>query len=306
MPIHELEEHPYLNYYQGFGRVPTDYYKGIIIGSFPIYAITNTVGEEFKVIKKRFTSEASMRFFYGSKKSDLWKYVGLALSGCDPRKVNVSFIEPEIAVDQCKNLLFKHQILISDSLFRINRKGVSAEDADLILPTDLDYVKEGLSVNTDLFQLINENKQIQNIYFTSTEIRNKGPFYWFKKIFDGHITVSDFFYVADRAWSAKATIKFAQDKSRNFKLFFLPTPKARGIHWAKQKTLMFGNYMKHYDNVFYKEIDALSKDQRTSVQTRKLTQLRVLMLTTCYQQAIVYGNLHFDGSNPILNMLNDK
>ncbi|WP_184350946.1 hypothetical protein, partial [Xanthomonas vasicola] len=149
-------------------------------------AITNTVDEELKVITERFTSEASMRFFYGSKKSDLWKYVGFALSGADPRKINESFIAPEIAVDQCKKLLFKHQILMSDSLFRINRKGVSADDTNLMLPTDLAYVADGLCVNKNLFQLIKGNKQIQNIYFTSTEIGNKGPFYWFKKIFDGH------------------------------------------------------------------------------------------------------------------------
>jgi len=300
MPINELEEHPYLNYYKEFGEVPTDYYKGIIIGSFPIYAITNTVNQEFNVIKERFTNEASMRFFYGSKKSDLWKYVGLSLAGADPRKANGSFIGPNAAVNQCKKLLFEHQILISDSLLRTNRKEESAEDTDLMSPTDLDYVNNGLSVNTALFQLINENKQIQNIYFTSTEIGNKGPFYWFKKIFDGHITVSNFFYVANRAWSAKATIKFADGKTRNFKLFFLPTPKARGLHWAKQKTLMFGNYMNYYDSTFFKEIDALSKDEHTLVQTRKLAQLRVLMLTTCYQQAMLYGNLHFDGSNPII------
>jgi hypothetical protein len=300
MPIYELEEHPYLNYYQELGQVPADYYKGIIIGSFPIYATTNTVDEEFKVIKKRFKSEASMRFFYGSKKSDLWKYVGLALSGSDPRKVNGSFIEPEIVVDQCKNLLFKHQILISDSLFRINRKGVSAEDVNLMLPTDLAYVKEGLSVNASLFELIKENRHIQHIYFTSTEVSNKGPFYWFKKIFDGQITISNFFYVEHRAWSAKATIRFDKGEIRTFNLFFLPTPKPRGIHWAKQKTLMFGNYMKCYDEEFFKEISVLAKDDRTSVQNRRLSQLRVLMLTTCYKQAMVYGNLHFDGSNPLI------
>ncbi len=42
MPINELEEHPYLNYYKEFGQVPSDYYKGIIISSFPIYPITLT------------------------------------------------------------------------------------------------------------------------------------------------------------------------------------------------------------------------------------------------------------------------
>jgi hypothetical protein len=306
MPIHELEEHPYLNYYQEFGKVPTDYYKGIIIGSFPIYAITNTVDEELKVIKERFTNKASMRFFYGSKKSDLWKYVGLALTAADPRKVDGSFLAPGDAVGQCKKLLFEHRILISDSIFRTNRKEESADDTDLMLQTDLAYLKGGLSLNTGLIQLLNENKQIQNIYFTSTEIGNKGPFYWFKKIFDGYIAVSNFFYVADRAWSAEAIITLANGESRNFRLFFLPTPKARGLHWAKQKTLMFGNYMKHYGSAFFREIDVLSKDQHTSFQTRKLAELRVLMLTTCYQQAMVYGNLHFDGSNPILNILNDE
>ncbi len=300
MPVNELEEHPYLNYYKKLGPVPSDYYKGIIIGSFPIYAITNTVDEKLQVIKQRFTDEASMRFFYGSKKSDLWKYVGLALSANDPRKYNGNFLAPEIAVDQCKKLLFDHQLLISDSLWRTNRAGQKSEDVNLMLASDTAWVANGISVNNDLATLLAENKGLKNIYFTSTEMNTKGPFYWFKQIFAGRILVTDVFNVERRAWSAKANITFAEDDVRTYHLFFLPTPKPRGIHWAERRTLMFEKYIKNVDPEFYNSIVSLSKNELSLIQNQNLSQLRILMLTACYQQAIVYGNLQFDGSNPII------
>lgn len=72
MSINELEQHPYLDYYLKFKDCTTkEYYLGILIGSFPIYSITDTVNENEEVTAQRFTAGATMRFFYGSRMSNL-------------------------------------------------------------------------------------------------------------------------------------------------------------------------------------------------------------------------------------------
>jgi len=137
MPINELEQHPYLNYHEEFkSQTNKNYYKGIIIGSFPIYAVTNSINPVTEeIIEERFNEEeASMRFFYGSKDSFLWEYLSSCLNFADPRKNDVSgFLAGNIAVMNCKNFLFENELLISDYLYRTNRKEQEADDNNLLV-----------------------------------------------------------------------------------------------------------------------------------------------------------------------------
>lgn len=300
MPINELEEHPYLKYYETLGeQISTDYYKGIIIGSYPIYAITNSINEENITVTERFGKEASMRFFYGSKKSEFWKYVGLALTGQDPRKVDDNYLGPAVAVKRCSQLLFNHHLLMSDVLFRINRINQSSYDSDLMVNSNIDWINEARSYNLGLISQLSENKKIENIYFTSTVTQGKSPYTWFLLIFAGRIQINNVFDVGVRTWSAKADIDFGNGEIRHFKLFLLPTPKPRGMHWKVKRTVMFENYISSFFTDFYSEIDPIPAIMHTSAQKKKLSELRDSMLVQCYRQALVYSNAGFRGNNPI-------
>ena len=298
MPVNELEVHPYLDYYKGFGQISNDYYRGIIIGSFPIYAITNTVNQQNELVEERLVKEAAhMRFFYGSKKSDLWKYVGLALNGTDPRKKDEEFLDSEQAAINSAKLLYANQLLMTDVLYRTNRKLKSADDKDLMLMSNSDWVKQKLSLNKQLVLLLRENVGITDIYFTSTSVSTKGPLYWFKEIFSQKFQSGVPFYAGKRSWSVLATVDFGDDDIREYNLFFLPTPKARGLHWASNRTYMFEKYVASQFPDFYNEINLIPKSRFTSAQKQRLSNLRVKMLVDAYKQAICYSNIKFDGSN---------
>ncbi|RQO66454.1 hypothetical protein DBR43_30060 [Pedobacter sp. KBW06] len=300
MPTNELEEHPYLKYYETLGeQISTDYYKGIIVGSFPIYAITNSINEETVIVTERFGKEASMRFFYGSKKSELWKYIGLALNGQDPRKVDGNYLEPVVAIKNCIQLLLDHHLLMSDVLFRVNRIDQSSYDNDLMVNSDIEWNNEARSYNLDLISQLSENKGVENIYFTSTITQGKSPYTWFLLIFSGRIQINEVFDVGLRVWSAEADIDFGNGEIRRFKLFLLPTPKPRGMHWKVKRTAMFENYISALFTDFYNEIDPIPAAMLTSVQKKRLSELRDSTLVECYRQALVYSNTVFRGDNPI-------
>ena len=301
MPINELEQHPYLDYPTQFeNQITSHYYKGIIIGSFPIYAVTDTINEDQEIVEERFNAEGTMRFFYGSRNSDLWKYVGLALANADPRKnENDQFLQAETAVKNCKQLLFQNELLISDSLYRTNRKQFSSDDSALMVQSEVDYVNKLKSVNYSLKDLLQKNRGVKNIYFTSTSLGAKSPYGWFRQIFLNQIQVNNFFQVGARNWSAIAELDFGNGDVRNFNLFFLPTPKPRGIHWNVARTVMFEQYLQTEQPDFYLEIDPIPAAMLNQNQKNQLSILRIDFLVECYKQAIVFGNLTFDGTNRI-------
>ena len=66
MPVGEIETHPYLNYLNESNYTK---YENLIIGSFPIYALTNSLAaHDSKGEKRRIDWEkyAKYQFFYGS------------------------------------------------------------------------------------------------------------------------------------------------------------------------------------------------------------------------------------------------
>lgn len=216
----------------------------------------------------------------------------------DPRKdENHDFLYPDLAVDNCKEMLYENRLLISDSLYRTNRKNQSSEDIALMIQSEVDYVNEIQSVNFALKDQLRENTTIESIYFTSTSLGAKSPYGWFRLIFGNQIQIHSLFLVGIRTWSAKATICFADNDVRNYNLFFLPTPKTRGIHWSKKRTLMFENFLKAQHNEFYQEINHIPVNLHLPRQVERLSELRSDFLIECYRQALIFSNLKFDGSN---------
>lgn len=305
MPINELEQHPYLNYYQEAQyQSDKNYYQGIIIGSFPIHAITNSINPiTEEIINKRFNEEeASMCFFYGSRKSFLWKYLSAGMNLSDPRKDNLgNFLEDDIAVTNCKELLFDNKLLMSDSLFRTNRNEEESEDNNLMVLSQIAEINEKRSYNRFLYNQLKENLGIKNIYFTSTENTGKCPFGWFLSVFQNNIRIIDTFRIGPRQWRNLISINFGNGNVRKYNVFFLPTPKPRGIHWKKQRVLMFGNFMSVRNPDFFQMINPMDSDDYDTSIKNTLKGLRLEFITECYRQAIVHNNIVYDGTNPVNN-----
>lgn len=300
MPVNELEEHPYLDYYRQFEPVSTEYYKGIIIGSFPIYAVTNSIDINGMIESERLGPEASMRFFYGSNLSQFWKYVGNALENYDPRKVVNENLPSEVAANQCAKLLFDNRLLITDALHRSNRQGTSSEDTKLMVNSEYSWINEQKKLNQQIPSLLESNTGIHSIYFTSTMSGAKSPYSWFRNIIGDRLQVQEAFNAGNRKWSETVSIDFGNGDIRIYKLFFLPTPKTRGIYWRNKRLETFVNYIRAYQPDFFQEIDPISVNDHSPFQIAKLSELRETFLIACYRQALCYSNQHFDGQNVII------
>ncbi|WP_316738505.1 hypothetical protein [Pedobacter aquatilis] len=299
MPVNELEEHPYLNYHQQF-PYPSGHYKGLIVGSFPIYAVTNTINQNVAVPEQRFGQEASMRFFYGSLMSQFWKYTGQAIAGLDPRKENGAYLPPNIAVERCAQMLYDNNFLISDALSRTNRILTSSEDKHLMVQSEDDWVNENIMLNHQIPALLSENEGISAIYFTSTMINAKSPYGWFAQIFGQNLQIVAEHLAFGRVWHRTANITLENGKSRVFDLFFLPTPKTRGIYWNAQRLPMFEAYVQTYHEDFYQEIHNVEVIDHTPLQKTRLSNLREEFLIACYRQALIHSNRAFIGNNLII------
>ena len=119
MPINIIEQHPFLNYLETENVQRISDYNGMIIGSFPIYSITDSIDNNFDIVAQRFNQiNATMRFFYGSRKSSLWKYIAGALNEVDPTAIlqNEQLNQyPNNAKERTIKLLQKHKLIITDS-----------------------------------------------------------------------------------------------------------------------------------------------------------------------------------------------
>lgn len=296
MPINELERHPFCNYLQEDNLEILSDYKGLIIGSFPVFSITNSLDHNLDVAIERFVQQdVHMRFFYGSKKSNFWKYVSAALG-----KANPTTQEPYddinnlhlIAKQRAISLLQENKLIITDSIFQTNRNFENDEDSNLWITDNVDeFILENLSLNTDIINLIDEHPTIKYLYFTATGLNGKSPFGWFRQIFRNNITIQNENNIDGRIWSFQCNID-----QRQFNAFMLPTPKPRGIHFTdNSRTQMFVNYLQSQLNDFYFEIANLPQAERTILQSQTLKTARNSFIIECYRQAFVEYNLEFNG-----------
>ena len=299
MPINELERHPFLNYHQ-LPQPSTIAYTGLVVGSFPIYAITDTVSVGQGETQQRFDSvQARMKFFYGSEDSDFWQYCSAAFG----EAVNPAVAQPGdvanngvgIARQRCIDFLDRHKLLMTDVIYQTNRVDERSEDKYLWQKAGVpEVIKTQLQLNHTLPALLDQYPTIRNLYFTATGQTGKCPFGWFKKIFVRHVTITNPVTFGDRSWSVVLTIQ-----GRMYNAFFLPTPKARGVHFGDQRRAhQFVNYLQHQAPAFYEQIGPLLEADREPTQEAALTAYRLEFLAESYRQAMVSNNLHFDGVVP--------
>lgn len=296
MPINELEQHPFLDYLQQDNIEIRNDYMGLIIGSFPVFSITNSLDNNLNIVAERFDLEAAkMRFFYGSNESSFWKYISSAIGEQNP---TVALPNDNIAIHHLTarqrtiSFLQRNKLYITDSLFQTNRFENKDEDKNLWKTNHVNYfIHNNLSLNTNIIEILEENTTIQNLYFTSTGLNRKSPFGWFRQIFGNNITIQNENIIGGRKWSFNCSIK-----GRKYNVFMLPTPKPRGIHFTdKSRTQMFVNYLQSHMNDFYNEIEDLLIIYHTQLQKQTLSVARINFLIECYRQAFVFQNLNFDG-----------
>lgn len=200
MPLNELETHPYLTY---LGDEP-DYssYQSLIIGSYPIYAITSSTPVEPDGVNKRanWNREAFVQFFYGSRKNVFWQQFSQSLDENLP--LNATRHDLEV-------LLQRHNFLITDAIKSLYRKDYSASDPDL-QPVALN----GSIVDKLLHMGGNE------LYFTAAD--KMLPFTSFKKILKEAGYRPAFTPIGD-----SRNISFSL-KGKTFNVGFLFSPGAQG------------------------------------------------------------------------------
>ena len=65
MPLDEIEQHPYLNYFinfhQGEQNVPWEKYTRMFVGSFPVFEITKTVYPQHKQEDRSLIAECNKK-----------------------------------------------------------------------------------------------------------------------------------------------------------------------------------------------------------------------------------------------------
>lgn len=152
MPLHEVEKHPFLNYLEE-NKINWNKYTKLVVGTFPIYCITNSYhnGEPDRNIVKNWEKEAWFEFFYGSKKNRFWDLVNYSFDHPTPPKTKKGCIE----------LLETNNIFITDVYSQCIRNGYSALDSALVKKSDNSLIPEYLMKGT----------HIRSIYFTSDDAK---------------------------------------------------------------------------------------------------------------------------------------
>lgn len=285
MPVNELEQHPFLNYID-FSKIPYNSFEKLIIGTFPVYHITDTVYPADRIQHRFNPNEAYMKFFYGSKRNKFWKWISTIFEVANPTLEN----NPENREYASKSILYENKILIQDVIKSTNREGYSAKDTDLWIQSDDASLNENRLLNHDMINLLNQCKKIKFLYFTS-----KNAYDWFSQIIGGDLVINDGFLVNNNLISMSLRIG-----QKNYTAFFLPSPSSNGsrrIPFTDNNRLQtFVNYLNANHPAFFNEIENVPQANRTRAQNMMLTEFRDNFIVECWRQAIVHCNPHYDGT----------
>jgi hypothetical protein len=289
MPNNELEIHPYLESINDFDYDVT-FFENLIIGSFPIYSITDTLYEDGSRVSRFNYQDAFMRFFYGSKKNSFWELFSNAIGTNNPIE-----LEENNRTQSAISILVENNFLITDVIHKTNRNHIKSEDSELWVTTSNDFVRDNRTLNWDIERVLNRNINIKYIYFTSTEINGNSPFGWFKIIFRNNYSFTVLNQIGNRIISASIVIN-----NRKYIIFFLPSPAGKGTRGLQfsdtRRTEIFVNYIRSIDFQFFEEINNLPQNERTQFHKSRLSQLRKNFLLESWRQSIVLKNIEFNGS----------
>ncbi len=150
MPENELESHPYLlRQIDNFkDAVQLSKYGKLIVGTFPIYAITESepVEEMGSQLRDNWFEEAFIKYFYGSRSNHFWELFCTAFDE-----------ELPYNIFEALELLNKHQFLITDVFSHSCRLNYSPLDNHLI----------SMVINESIIDILQNAINLNIVYFTS-------------------------------------------------------------------------------------------------------------------------------------------
>lgn len=150
MPKNELEQHPFLNYQLASKEYDMKKTTVAIIGTFPIYEITNSIesDENARLARNQWGKKAFFKYFYGSKGNHFWKIL-----------INIYKADFPRTREDCLNILNKNNLFISDTINSCYREKLDYQDSSLSI----------ISLNLKLSEIIKEmaTLNLKKICFTS-------------------------------------------------------------------------------------------------------------------------------------------
>lgn len=150
MPKNELEQHPFLDYQLASKEYDIKNTTVAIIGTFPIYEITNSIesDENARLIRTHWRKKALFKYFYGSKENHFWDIL--------TKVFNVDFPKTK---EDCLNILNENNLFISDTINSCFRENFDYQDSSLSI----------ISLNLNLSEIIKEMAKLnlKKIFFTS-------------------------------------------------------------------------------------------------------------------------------------------
>jgi hypothetical protein len=150
MPINEPENHPYLNNQINdlADKSKLSKYTKLIVGTFPVYAVTESIPiEEIGLIKREnWQDDAFFKYFYGSRGSHFWDLFSSSFNEAMPGTTEEAIV-----------LLDAKKFLITDVFRLASRNGYSPLDEDL----------NNVEKNEGLRDILLNGENIDIVYFTS-------------------------------------------------------------------------------------------------------------------------------------------
>jgi len=191
MPVDEIEMHPFLwNQVDYTNLSKLSKYCKLIVGTFPIYAITDSLPLENEGVQRKINwqNEANFQYFYGSKKNHIWRLLSHAFQENTPNDT-----------DEAISLLNRNNLFMTDVVRSSFRVGYGSSDNDLVIST----------LNDELLDILNNSLNLKIIYFTSIQAKR-----WFCQIID--ITFDN----------SRDVIEVIND--RRYRMVILPSPAGNG------------------------------------------------------------------------------
>jgi G:T/U-mismatch repair DNA glycosylase len=259
MPQNEVERHPYLNYfidmYEGEENVPWNKFTKMIIGSFPVFELTDTV---IPISQVRSSNPANwLNFFYGNENNQFWDRL-CATFGYD----SLSNLSQEDRLAAATSILDKEGIILTDVIRQTNRytgkkkaTPFSPDDHALFNMGGDSDIQQHFALNTSLIDWILKSQNLSAIFFTAEKSNwGKNPLVWFHQILESqgieiHVRAESSNHLAYTIYDVEQTYK------REIDLFFLPPPASyKWIPIIGMQHHMFIKYLFAVDRPFAQSV----------------------------------------------------
>lgn len=308
MPLNEIEQHPYLDYFidhhNGSENVPWDKYTKMIIGSFPIYDITNTVFPNTEYRSKN--TDLALPFFYGSKSNTFWKRFCDCFFEIPPLDLEGTDLRLALAISALED----NNFILTDVIKKTNRffiekgieKPLSSNDTALFNKKVTADILKQFELNNEIIEWIIKGQNIKSLFFTAQKTTKEGKKQdksickWFYELLENNNVALTLLFENSNS------IQYRMDNpnkglSRVITLFFLPTPSSyRTITLGiKKQHPMFLKYLKSAAPDLLIEIQKQLYHQN-KIQIDKIKKHREDFIQLWWQKYLVHQDMNFDGS----------